>query len=333
MKRIQWIDFCRSLAIFAVVAGHITMGLRNSTTISTGYGFDLIQSYIYSFHIPLFFFISGFLYKRFSDWVFFKKNILKKLTALGIPYIVFSIVMFALTNFSGGQARNVIHFDQFLSIWKEPIEYLWFLYVLFFIFIYIGLVQLITKNDLYSGITITLLAIIASFTPHPSWILREVPIWSLIFFSGYLIKKIINTSFFNVVGIFSTAVYGTYLILLPNVLAGKTIDYTKINLIQLIVLLSAAVSITFIVEKTFTKNKITQFISKYGSITLVIYLMHMPLGSITRIVLIHAGILSPVIQLILGTFIGFFGSVLTDWIVNKIKPLDFFFYPQRYIKF
>jgi len=151
MKRIQWIDFCRSLAIFSVVVGHITMGLRNSSIIHTDYAFSLIQAYVYSFHIPLFFFISGFLYKKHLTWNSFGKNILKKLIVLGIPYVVFSVIMFALTNLSGGQARNIIRIQSLLLIWKQPIEYLWFLYVLFFIFVYIGLLQLIIKNDIYSS--------------------------------------------------------------------------------------------------------------------------------------------------------------------------------------
>ncbi|VDG17583.1 hypothetical protein [Lactobacillus murinus] [Lactiplantibacillus mudanjiangensis] len=332
MKRIQWIDFCRSLAIFAVVVGHITMGLRNSSTIHTGYGLDLIQAYVYSFHIPLFFFISGFLYKKILTWTLFRKNIVKKLFSLGIPYIVFSLVMFTLTSLSGGQARTVVNIQELLIIWKTPIEYLWFLYVLFFIFIYIGLIQLIFKKDLYSAIIITFFGIIASFTSHPSWLLREVPIWSLIFFSGYLIKKVIDTSLFTKIGIVTSTIYVIYLCILPNILGGKTIDYTKIDFSQLIVLLSAAISITFITKSLFVKNRITDFISQYGPITLVIYLMHMPLGSVTRIILIHIGILTPSIHLVIGVLIGFFGAVFTEYFVDKFKPLDFLFYPQRYIK-
>jgi fucose 4-O-acetylase-like acetyltransferase len=44
--RVGWIDFCKGIGIFLVVLGHI---LRDVIAVD----------YIYSFHMPLFFFLSG----------------------------------------------------------------------------------------------------------------------------------------------------------------------------------------------------------------------------------------------------------------------------------
>lgn len=49
-ERIKWIDILRAIAIIFVVVGH---------TLTEGE----VQTYFYSFHIPLFFFISGMLLK------------------------------------------------------------------------------------------------------------------------------------------------------------------------------------------------------------------------------------------------------------------------------
>ncbi len=47
MKRIEWVDIARGIGIILVILGHIGIGK--------------VGKFIYSFHIPLFFFLSGFL--------------------------------------------------------------------------------------------------------------------------------------------------------------------------------------------------------------------------------------------------------------------------------
>lgn len=53
-----------------------------------------------------------------------------KLLALGIPYIAFSVVMFSLQKIGSGSVRDQTSLSQLLNIYKQPIGYLWFLYVL-----------------------------------------------------------------------------------------------------------------------------------------------------------------------------------------------------------
>jgi fucose 4-O-acetylase-like acetyltransferase len=59
-KRIFWVDAAKAIGILLVIYGHII-----STFISVG-NKNAFQSYkfIYSFHMPLFFFIAGFFFKR-----------------------------------------------------------------------------------------------------------------------------------------------------------------------------------------------------------------------------------------------------------------------------
>ncbi len=77
-QKINWIDCCKGIAIVTVVAGHILD--------------SKIAKYIYWFHMPLFFFISGYLYKEKYDYLAFFK---KKFFHLIVPYISF-IILFSL---------------------------------------------------------------------------------------------------------------------------------------------------------------------------------------------------------------------------------------------
>ncbi|MEH2174625.1 acyltransferase family protein [Nostoc sp.] len=76
-QRIEWIDCWKGLGIITVVVGHI---------VSPG------AKYIYWFHMPLFFFISGYLYREKTDYSAFLK---KKFFNLIVPYLSF-LFLFSL---------------------------------------------------------------------------------------------------------------------------------------------------------------------------------------------------------------------------------------------
>lgn len=81
-QRITWIDCWKGIAILSVVAGHILDAN--------------ISDYIFWFHMPLFFFISGFLYKEKHQHLSFFK---RKFFHLIVPYISF-LILFSLPSFA-----------------------------------------------------------------------------------------------------------------------------------------------------------------------------------------------------------------------------------------
>lgn len=81
--RIVWIDIAKAYGIILVFYGHFAKRLSD-----LGCGEAFIQlKFIYSFHMPLFFIICGYLYKRtnysFSD--FLKYHLMSRI----IPVIFF----------------------------------------------------------------------------------------------------------------------------------------------------------------------------------------------------------------------------------------------------
>ena len=79
-NRLNWIDWAKALAITFVVFGHIPAEKGN-----------FLQSYITSFHMPLFFFISGYLTKK--EYMC-KKTITKYWYTLIIPYFCYNIIFY-----------------------------------------------------------------------------------------------------------------------------------------------------------------------------------------------------------------------------------------------
>jgi len=76
MNNINWVNTLKGIGILTVVCGHIYEGG--------------ISNLIYLFHMPLFFFISGFLFKPSIDC---KNYLIKKTVHLIIPYFSFLFIL------------------------------------------------------------------------------------------------------------------------------------------------------------------------------------------------------------------------------------------------
>lgn len=79
-KRIDWIDIAKLIGIYLVIVGHV----RHSDTGITNF----VHRAIYGFHMPLFFFLSGYVHKKESFQITLKKaakNIL-------LPYFSLTLI-------------------------------------------------------------------------------------------------------------------------------------------------------------------------------------------------------------------------------------------------
>lgn len=113
-QRLVWLDNLKGVLILLVVLGHCIQHTSNE------YEINLLFRYIYSFHMPLFIFVSG--YACFSaelKWAM----ILKRFTQLIIPFLVWSGIV----------AIYALDYNVFINDILHPERGLWFLWALFFI--------------------------------------------------------------------------------------------------------------------------------------------------------------------------------------------------------
>ena len=73
-QRVEWVDTLKFIGILSVILGHINFPLNG---------------FIYTWHMPLFFMVSGFFIKFETH---FKDFVVKNFKRLMIPYFIFSIV-------------------------------------------------------------------------------------------------------------------------------------------------------------------------------------------------------------------------------------------------
>lgn len=77
-KRLDYNDLAKSLGMLAIIYGHIRL---------TGWS----NSFLYAWHIPLFFFLSGMVFNK-NKYVNFKTFFIKKIKSLLVPYVIFSFI-------------------------------------------------------------------------------------------------------------------------------------------------------------------------------------------------------------------------------------------------
>ena len=206
-KRIQWVDIVKGIAILSMVIGH---SLQNFP------GGRLLTLLIYSFHMPIFFIMSGVTTKTLTD----NKKILFKLIKLAKKILIPTVIIVVICTLE----RIYFHIYSWSMFWKvignallyaQPtdargnftIDAMWFLVVFFWSKAFFYLVTKIVGLD-YSGVVFGVLAYICYCFADKVWLIQSwdlVPVASLFMWLGAELRK----NFANIqkyqVGIFLVA--------------------------------------------------------------------------------------------------------------------------------
>lgn len=87
LNNIDWVDILKGIGIILVVIGHVYSGF--------------ISKFIFLFHMPLFFFISGFLFKKNKNQTSYFKDKVKQLL---VPYSIYLVILYlTFTEFPNNQ--------------------------------------------------------------------------------------------------------------------------------------------------------------------------------------------------------------------------------------
>ena len=181
------INIMRGMAVLCVVIGHSF----DATDTPSVLGF--LKSFVYCFHMPAFFFISGFLLKdQKMDWKEKTLKIRAKAKRLMIPYLFLTLVTIGLKAVFGVFAKNPLNYSTLLVDIligrNNPNGGLWFLYALFIISIVGILFNELDKRILFLGAFCMYL--VNSFVLHWSgYILSFFLDYAWYFFAGCLIRK------------------------------------------------------------------------------------------------------------------------------------------------
>lgn len=149
-KRIEWVDILKGIAIISVIIGHRSADAGLVIP-------KILRVWIYSWHIPLFFFLSGVVFS-IDKYNNFKSFLIKKAKTILIPMVAFSFIRIVFNYvyyylILGYQSYNMSKMcKRFIGIIlqlrnSDYAGYLWFLNCLFITQILLYFIIKLTKNN------------------------------------------------------------------------------------------------------------------------------------------------------------------------------------------
>lgn len=133
--RQYWVDFARTVGISLVVYGHVARGLQAAGIGPTGAATDIPVSMVYTFHMPLFFFLSGLFFLPSLQRQGVGGLLRGKLDTIIWPFLLWSLVQGAVEVQLSAYKNDPTTWAQVLSLLWLPRAQFWFLYALFTIFV------------------------------------------------------------------------------------------------------------------------------------------------------------------------------------------------------
>lgn len=315
--RDTWADTAKGIGIILVVYGHAARGIYASGFDIPSSFYGIVDSVLYSFHMPLFFFLSGLFLRSTLEKKGSAGTAWSKVDTIVYPYILWSIVQgiaeTALSNYTNGTTD----IKSVLSIWSPRAQF-WFLYALFFIFIfYIAANKILSKH--FAPICLALLlALYLEPNIVPDFYIARLIAANGVFFAlgvafiDLNLKKYLNNNTFALTLIIASL--GTQIIY--HAIGYRTDATRSVGTLYL-----AAISIAGVVyASNKLPKKIGTIITYIGSQSMGIYIMHIFFASGTRILLSHAaGTNDYITHLLTGTIAGIIGPMIVVELANRQK--------------
>lgn len=304
-KRDCWVDYAKALGIVLVVYGHVLRGFRNAGMDMPERFYRLSDSIVYSFHMPLFFFLAGlFFYQSFAARRA-RGLLFSKLDTILYPYVLWSIIQGVIEAFLADYTNGAVTYaDVFALLWAPRAQF-WFLYALMVCFILAAVV--FTLFSRRSVIPVSIVAALLYLYPSllPSGLVFGYIADNFVFFAlGILCVIPLGAAsaapsgwrMLFMLGLFAVAQYGFH-----GPLEMRYTDRGPWSLLLALVSIAAVVTLC-----RWATRWTMGFVAYLGTASMAIYLMHILAGSGVRVLLNVVGVES----FLLHTLAGVAGGVL-----------------------
>lgn len=186
-KRSPYLDIIKAILILLVIIGHSIQYGSGSTYLEKQLFFNnYLFKFIYSFHMPLFIIISGYLSYNSLNKNSLKETFISKFKSLIIPLFFWSIIPFIINL----EFYSIIEsLKLFIAVFSTN---LWFLWSLFYINILVKLINKYFKDNIFIYILSFLITFILPNTFVIKYFNIQFSLYSFLYFYfliGYFYKK------------------------------------------------------------------------------------------------------------------------------------------------
>ena len=161
MQRLISFDIAKAICIILVVIGHYVPDYSPKWYVG-------VHDVIYTFHMPLFMFASGFIYMATKKDIPYRDFLLKKVKRLMVPYLSVSAIVITIKMLTEGHAyvENSVTVMSYVKMFYLPEAgyFLWFIWALWWMFV---IVPLFKTRQMRLGVFVLafILHYIPSFLP------------------------------------------------------------------------------------------------------------------------------------------------------------------------
>lgn len=306
IKRNKLIDICKGIGIISIVIGHASWNIPIGNI-------DIpIGPFVYLYHLAIFFFCSGFLYKKEeNDWGEFLK---KKIKALYFPFVIYSVSFLLFRNFFinlgilagekttiGSFVISMTNILTFNSL-GEFLSAFWFLPVMFITMLLYTAIFMYTRKlkDLYSDIVRFCICLVIGFvgvviTEKQYGLLYNMQISYLMVFVvelGHFYKKY-EAYIKKYLGILSTIICGFLLAMVLHMNIG-IVELSKFMVINryifypvTIIGIAFCISLSSVIDKSEKIGNIFAYIGKNSFDIMALHFLAFKIVDLVACFLVH----------------------------------------------
>jgi uncharacterized membrane protein YcfT len=309
--KIAWVQCVKGLTICLVVYGHAMYGVNTAVGLNPTF-FDYCNDFFNIFRMPLFFFVSGiFAFRSIARPLdqFVNRTVLHFLYI----YIVWCVIQYAFRMMTGSVANHDIDPYAILYIAYQPINVLWFVYVLLGFFLVTRLLRPVPSFvvlALAGGLAVTQVK-------SGSYSLDHFCSTYVFFLMGYYGSETILASARRLKPIHAAVLVPVYSIV---TLALIYADLRQIQIIWLSCAIFGIFAMTALCV-TLSELRLDGVLRYMGSYSLPIFVSHTIATAGTRVVLMKLGLGDHPALLLVGATVG--GIMLPILLAEACERLKF----------
>lgn len=316
-ERAYEIDVMKGIGILLVILGHcmpdFPVNILEDPLSSE------VRRFIYTFHMPMFFFCSGFV-----CGITPKKPLNKELSArlwrLVVPYFIFSLVNLGLRLAFSSITRSDINIMETISKWFLYGGYYWFVYVLFILMFIVTLLKP-RKWGKWALIAFSLVGIYVYYLHIQIFCLEEIGWYTLFVMLGFCLAKYRSSMLSIMKNCWIPACLTVLLVVLFFTISvpDKETQFVPYYIQKLLMALIGLFAFYGFAVHPINNKKVSGFIEHFSKYSLQYYLIHeitsLPCFYVVPALHLKASILAVLINFVLVTFTSYL--VLRVILLNK----------------
>ena len=325
--RDAWVDYAKAIGIVLVVYGHVARGLYNAGIPMNVPLYERVDSIVYSFHMPLFFFLSGIFFLHSLHRRGSLALVANKVDTILYPYILWSLIQGLTEVWLSRYTNGKVPLTEVLALWNPRAQF-WFLYALFLVMLTAILVYRRDTRGLIQGV-LALGALAYVFQASiPSAMHSDYVVKNFVFFALGVWFNTVKDRLSPQPGRWAMAGVIAFLIVQYGFHFGLGMRYGDKGVASLLVAIVSILAVASLCLWLARSPK--PWVLALGGASMGIYVMHILAGSGARILLSRfMGVSDVWIHLIVGCLAGILLPMLVIWLMKRFGIGGLFDAPAR----